>query len=183
MKEKVQALMLDNESIKRHMYRGDVIIRGIDANFIKSTDELYESVFKIAKSLNMELNHYDINLCTFIQNKTSILVKFNSVYKRDNFMHNYFAARHNMQLKNIFETTKEEQIYINEHLPPLAAKIHFWCRKLIKADKIKKFRIIRKNMPEAKVTFLTGEEKNLNFEMINAMWKAVQNSGGSANEK
>ncbi|KAI8125450.1 hypothetical protein FF38_08041 [Lucilia cuprina] len=181
VKEKVQALMLDNESIRRHIYRGDVIIRGVDANLIKSTDELYECIFKIAKTLDLELNHNDINFCTFIQNKTSILVKLNSVYKRDKLMHNYFIS-HNLQLSNIFETAKDERIYINDHLSPLASKINFWCRKLIKADKIKKFRIIRKNMPQAKVTFLTGEEKTLNFEMINAMWKTILNSEVSAKE-
>lgn len=179
-KEKLQELKLDNESIRRQLYRSDIIIKGLDSKLISSTEDLYSTIFKIGSLLEIELGHNDINLCTYIHNKNSVLVKLNSVYKRDQLMKNYFAVQ-SLTLNQLCKTKAESRVYLNDHLAPIAFKLNYMCRKLLKAHKIKKFRILKKNMPEAKVTLNTGGEKIINFEAICAMMKTIEDICSAAN--
>ncbi|KAI8116445.1 hypothetical protein CVS40_11489 [Lucilia cuprina] len=147
---KINHLEQQNNSLRRQINRNDVIIYGLSENL--SADELYDAVFKIAKFFNLEIDHYDINICTYIRKKKSILVKFNSVYKGDVFMQRYFKAE-KLKLCDIIGTDIQSRIYINDNLTPNASKLKYLCRKLLKDGKIVKYKFFNKDVPEAQLFF------------------------------
>lgn len=65
-------------------------------------------------------------------------------------MKNY-RAKYNLKLNEIIETDIEKRVYINNHLIAIDAKIHFVCRKKIKAGEIKSYRILSFNPLKVKL--------------------------------
>lgn len=165
---KMQYLERENNILRRQMNRSDIIIFGLSENL--TVDEMYAEVFDVAKYLNVDIVHADVNLCVYIRQKKSVLVKFNSLYKRDLLMKHYFAAGE-IKRCQVFKTDIQSRIYFNDNLTPMAMKLVFFCRKLRKEGKIMKFRFYNKDIPEAKIYLPGGSSKLLNFEKMYLMYK------------
>lgn len=163
VKVKFQQLETDINSVRRQSNRSDVVISGLPSDM--SSDAIYETVFKIGNVLDVEIQHNDLNICTYIRNKKAVLVKFNSTYKRDLLFKKYMIDK-NLKLNQISDTNIASRIFINDNLTPLASKMSFMCRKLLKHNKIKKFNLINKNIPEVKIVSIDGTTQHLSYEKL-----------------
>lgn len=166
---KIHNLEIANNILRRQLNRCDILINGLPKDL--NSEEIYSIVFKIGEILDIDVQHFDINMCTYIRGKKEILVKFNCAYKRDLIVMKYFKTR-TLKLKDLNIRGKENQlsstahlansearIYINEHLTPQAAKLKYMCRKMLKDRKIKKFKFFNRDIPQAKITLNDGAER------------------------
>lgn len=163
---KFTKLEIENNALRRQLIRGDVLISGLPSTL--SLDDLYSIVPKIGKVFEVDILAWEINMCSWIRNKKLVLVKFNSMQKRDNLMKRYFQTR-NLQLGQIMDTDIQKRIYLNENMTPMAAKLNYLCRRLVQLKKIDKFRVHNSNIPEAKVVLPDGTTKNLNYLQANKL--------------
>lgn len=161
---KIDKLVVENNHIRKQLNRCDILVSGLPKTL--TNDGLYEVVDKIGNVLDVKLEPYDIHLCTWIRNKKVLLVKFNSVRKRDKIFSNYIKTK-NLQLNHVINTDIEARVYINEHLTPIAANMQYFCRKLLKEKKITKYFIKNSSVPEVKLVLANGSEKNVRFDQIN----------------
>ncbi|KAI8120448.1 hypothetical protein CVS40_8311 [Lucilia cuprina] len=160
---KFQHLQMENNSLRKQLNRNHILIYGLGQNL--SVNELYNAVFSIGKLLNVEIGHNgNVNLCAYIHQKKSI-------FKRDLLMKQYFAYGE-IKRSQLCETDIHSRIYLNDNLTPLASKLNYFCRKLLKEGKINKFRFFNKDLPEAKIYFPNGDSKLLSFEKLNLMFKS-----------
>lgn len=172
---KIQHLEHENNSLRRQINRSDIVVHGLSAEM--TVDEMHNTLFEMGKVLDVEINHNDVNLCTYIRRKKSMLVKFNSIYKRDMLMKKYFAYNE-LKLCQIYKKTKaESRVYLNDNLTPCASKLNYLCRKLLKDKKITKFRFYNRDTPEAKIFLPGGAVKLLNFEKMTAFIKSNTEGG------
>ena len=151
---KCAQLVVENNSLRRQMNRTDIIISGIPS----STFDVYPVINKMFKVYNINLDPHDVNACFWINSKKAVLVKLNSLRKRDEFMKSYHLA-HNLTLSQILETDIQSRVFVNDHLTPLASKLQFIGRKLLKSGKIKSFKLINTDAPKLKATLQDGMEK------------------------
>lgn len=148
------------------LIRGDVLINALPSTL--SLDNLYDTVPKIGKVFQLDIQPHDIGVCSWIRNQKMVLVKFNSIRKRDKLMKRYYNTR-NLELGQIVETDIQKRIYLNDNMTPMVAKLNYLCRKLLKSRKITKFRVYNTNIPEAKVTLYDGTVQTLNSVEINEL--------------
>ncbi|KNC31776.1 hypothetical protein FF38_02906 [Lucilia cuprina] len=85
---KMEALMAKNNVLERRFNRSDILISGLP----NKMDQIHNYVIKIAQLVGVHITDVDINHCCFIKNQKCILVKFNSVYIRDNIMKKYYKS-------------------------------------------------------------------------------------------
>lgn len=188
---KIHNLEIENNSLKRQLYRSDILVNGLPSDLKR--EKLYDVAFKIGQILNVDIQHNDINICSYIKQKKEVLIKFNSVFKRDMVVKNYFESR-SLKLSQLItndsqnsaeangETVtersqpiaaSENRVYINDHLPPIAAKLNFICRKMRKENKIKKFKLFNRDVPEVKITTLDDKEKSFSPNQLYEFLKSV----------
>ncbi|KNC33466.1 hypothetical protein FF38_02086 [Lucilia cuprina] len=197
---KIHSLEIENNSLRRQLNRGDIVVNGLSKALTR--DKLYAQIFKIGEVLGVNLQHNDINVCTYIQGKAQVLVKFNSIYKRDQLIQKYFEKK-SLYLNELYindeqplnsEGSENEQnstgdqmntndlseirVYLNEHLTPIAAKLNYMCRRMLKTKKIKKFKLYNRDVPEVKITLNDGGEKTFNIEKLHVLFKAVSSQNG-----
>ncbi|KAI8115013.1 hypothetical protein CVS40_12694 [Lucilia cuprina] len=92
-----------------------IVINGLP----KNQPNVINVVQNIFKHLNVHLIESDINVCFFINNGNSVLVKLNSMFKRDAIMNNYFKTR-TLKLSDVIDTDIQKRIFLNDHLTPRA---------------------------------------------------------------
>lgn len=174
LETKIKKLEIENNIIRKQLNRGDILISGLPSTM--SLDEMYEIVPKICKVYDIDVLPSDVSYCSWIRNKTVMMVKFNSIRKKDELLKRYFKSR-NLELQQLIETDVQKRIYLNDNLTPMAANLRFMCRKLLQTAKISKFRILNTSIPEAKVTMQDGSLKSLNTEEICDLLNGVQLTG------
>lgn len=151
-------LEIQNDILQRRLNRADIVINGLP----DGVSDLREPIVKIASLCNIELSPLDIQHCCYFANGKSVLVKFNSVYARDCIMANYHR-RGPLLLREIFAVNVSSRIYLNDHLNRAASKLMFICRRLRKAQKVKKFKLINADRPRAVIELINGSSKVLNL--------------------
>lgn len=166
---KIKKLEQENNSLRRQINRNDIIVYGLSGTM--TAEKMHKIVFNIGKVLDVEINNNDLNVCTYIHNKKSVLVKLNSVYKRDIVMKKYFAAKELKLCEIDEESDIESRVYLNDNLTGVAAKLNFICRQLRKNGKITKFKFYNKDVPEAQLYFPGGDTKIVNLEKIYSFLK------------
>lgn len=148
-----------NEVMQRRFNRADIIINGLPRTQI----QLREVIFKICKVLNVSIVDHDLCVCTFINNRKSVLVKFNSVIKRDLVLRSYFKKR-SLRLSEIMDNDIQSSVFLNDHLTEKGSKLFNLCRKLRKEDTIAKFRMLYSDIPRVKIHFKNNTEKIFELE-------------------
>ncbi|KAI8126376.1 hypothetical protein FF38_06060 [Lucilia cuprina] len=156
---KIKELEDKNEILQRRFNRPDIIINGLPRKDIK----LCDIVLKIFNFLDVNVSFHDLNVCTYINNRKSVLVKFNSLLKRDAVMHSYFKKGKLMET-DILKNNGEKRIYLNDHLTEKGGKLNRLCRDLRKDDTIAKFRILNSDLPRVKIHFKDATEKIFEYE-------------------
>lgn len=158
-----------NEVLQKRFNRPDIIINGLPRKDIKLT----EVVLKIFEFLGVNITIHDLNICCYINNRKCVLIKFNSLVKRDAVMRNYFKKgkirlddilNNNSSNNNNSKNYKERLIYLNDHLTEKGGKLSRLCRDLRKDDVIAKFRILNSDLPRVKIHFKDTSEKIFEYE-------------------
>lgn len=112
----------------------------------------------------MQLFPGDMQHCCYISGGKSVLVKFNSVQTRDNFMFNY-VKKGRIFLKDIMtDCLVNSRVYINDHLTQPASRLVYTCRNLLRKKVIKKFKLINGDEPEVNVVFPDVGETTLDYD-------------------
>lgn len=137
--KKVQELEFENMNLRKQLNRPDIIVSGLPSYL--NTDDLYSTALSIGKACNVILTENDVNFCAWIRKKSAVLIKFNNVLKRDSLMKNY-RSKYNLKLNEIMQTDIQNRIYLNNHLIPIEAKLHYMCRNKIKSGEIKSYRLL-----------------------------------------
>lgn len=96
---KFKQLEIENNSLRRLLNRADIIISGIPSN-IKSSC-LIKVVMNICKHYKVAMALSEINTCCWIHKKKDVLVKFNSISKRDLIMDKYHK-KYDLKLNQIY---------------------------------------------------------------------------------
>lgn len=161
--EKMEKLMVENNFLRKQLNRGDILISGFPSTL--SMNELYNAIHKVGAVFDVDLQPNDINHCTYVRNKKVVLVKFNSIRKRDELTAKYFKNK-NLQLNQVLDTDIQSRLFINDHLTPIAANLQYICRKLQKDKKITKYYVKNTQMPEVKIVCADGSEKNVRYDEI-----------------
>lgn len=82
--KKIENLQSENDFLHRQLNRADIVVSGIPSHL--SNTDLYSTAIKIGKACDVNVIESDINFCTWIRRKSAVLIKFNSVLKRDSIM-------------------------------------------------------------------------------------------------
>lgn len=187
---KIERLQVENNSIRRVLNRGDLVISGLFNDL--ASDKIYQILMNIAKFYDEELCYNEINNFIWIKNRSSLLVKFNNILKRDALLRKYRKGP-KLLLSNIYETDTirtsngtnlggepnannsnlpriESRVYINDHATPVESKIQYLCRKLLKDGHVKSYRISYADDPQIKITKKDGLEKNMNLAELSVFF-------------
>lgn len=152
--KRIKNLEDQNEILHKRLNRADIIING----FSQNQADIYAIALKIFEELKVDVCDSDISLCCFINNGFSVLVKFNSISKRDLIMSNYFKTR-SLKVSTFVATGPGKQVdihkrvFLNDHLSAKAGRLCYLCRKLRRNKKISKFRLLNSDVPKVKITF------------------------------
>lgn len=79
--------------------------------------------------MGVTVNFHDLNVCSYITNRKFVLVKFNTLLKRNAVMNNYFKKGKIIEA-DILNNNSEKRIYLNDHLTEKGGKLHRLCRDL-----------------------------------------------------
>lgn len=157
--KRVKQLEDKNEILQKRFNRPDIIINGLPRKDIK----LKETVFKLCKFLGVNVSEQDLNICCYINNRKCVLLKFNSLLKRDAVMQNYFK-KGKLTEDDFLNNEARHRIYLNDHLTEKGGKLCRLCRDLRKDDFIAKFRILNSDLPRVKIHFKDSSEKIFEYE-------------------
>lgn len=135
---KLTHLERENNNLQKQLNRADIIVTGLSNNL--KTDELYAAAIAIGKVCNVPLSEFDVNFCTYIKHKTAVLIKLNSVLKRDIIMKNY-RETYNLKLNQVIATDIESRVFLNDHYIPIVAKLQYLCRKKKRSGEIIRFKV------------------------------------------
>lgn len=161
---KIEKLENENNFLRKQFNRSDIIVSGLPGHL--HTPDLYPMAISIAKACDVNIGELDINFCVRIRNKSAVLIKFNNILKRDLVMQNY-RTKYNLNLKDVLDTDIDKRLYLNNHLTPIEAKLHYICRSKLKSNEIKSYRIIASNPVSVKLVYPDNKEAVLNLtEMI-----------------
>ncbi|XP_046812617.1 uncharacterized protein LOC124421441 [Lucilia cuprina] len=82
---KVSQLEIDNNVLHKRLNRCDIIATGMS-----HSNNIMETIKSLGEFLDVTISDNDIQQCCFINKKGKILIKFNSVKKKDLLMEKYF---------------------------------------------------------------------------------------------
>lgn len=181
---KIERLHVENNSLRRILNRGDLVISGIPSDL--SSEETLQVLMNIAKYYNVEMLHNEIHFYTWIKKRSTLLVKYNNILKRDMILKKY-RNDYKLVLSKIYQTSKnqtdgintskindpniESRVYINDHATPVESKLQYLCRTLLKNGNINKYRIIYADDPKAIITKKDGIEETMNLDAISIFLK------------
>lgn len=156
---KIKKLEDQYEVLQKRFNKLDIIVNGLPRDKI----DIKKTVFTIFKSINVITTENDINTCCYINNRNSVLVKFNFLSKKDEVMRNYFKIQ-NLFEDDIFKNGSKKRIFLNDHLTEKGAKLCRLCRSLRKNNIISKYRILNSDLPRVKIHFNDTTEKIFEYE-------------------
>lgn len=165
---RITLLEAENNMLHKKFNSTCIVINGLPDCLLNIT----ETVIKLANFYNLEITYHDINQAMYINNKKSLLVKFNCLSIRNDIVNAYFKNLKARPLKaadivpgsDFPASLLNHRIFINEHYSPAAAKLNSICVKLRKKGIISKYRIINANKPLASLTLPNNVKKELNID-------------------
>lgn len=151
---KIKSLEQKNEVLQSRFNKQDIIINGLPREKIN----IRKAVLSICQILNGNVTESDLNVCCYINNRRSVLVKFNSLLKRNIIMQNYFKKK-NLTESEVFNNNGKNRIYLNDHLTENGGKLSKLCRIMRRRNIIEKFRILNSDLPRVKIHLKDNSEK------------------------
>lgn len=179
---KISQLEVENNALHRKLTRSDLVISGLPVGLSNLTAPIIE----LGSFYKVPVSRYDINHVCYINKKKSVLVKFNSVFVRDEIMKMYFKAIKTQPLlisdlvklaendgvnsiqveasnehgsQNGIDAVRiSKRVFLNDHHSPAAGKLNAVCRQLLKTKVIAKFRVLDADKPKVKLTMSDGKE-------------------------
>lgn len=154
--DRMSNLETENNLLYMKFNRPDLIINGLP-DCLKN---VRNTIIDLASFYEISISPQDINLAFYTNNKKSVLVKFNSVFLRDEIMREYFKSIKTQPLKASDFITEpkipvkllDRRIFLNEHYSPAAGKLNAICLKLRHSKLVNKFKIINAVKPIAVLT-------------------------------
>lgn len=183
-KSMISRLEIDNNALHRKLNRADLVVSGLP----EGIECLVSPIIELGSVYQVPVARNDINHVCYINKRTSVLVKFNNVFVRDEIVKKYFNSMKTRPLivsdlvKLDFQNGNAQEnmiinkrVYLNDHYPPATGKLNAVCRRLLKEKTILKFRIINSDKPKAKLMMLDGKEYDYDSEGCSSLLKG---SGG-----
>lgn len=158
-RKKIKTLEDKNEILQSRFNKADIIISGLPRKELN----LKKTVINIFKILNGNVSDSDLNVCCFINNRHSVLIKLNSVLKRNMIMRNYFK-KGSLKQSEVFNNNSGGLIYLNDHLTEKGGKLCKLCRTLRKDKVIEKFRMLNSDLPRVKIHLKDNSERIFEYE-------------------
>lgn len=125
-------------------YRRDILVTGIPASEAKTVDELLSLIYKIGTLYGVNVVPEQIFHITRLRDH-KILVKFNSVFRKDKIMKNYLSEK-NLKLSQLLSTNNvNSRVFLNNNQPLNTLRMMLYCRKLLKSKAIKTFKMNNKD--------------------------------------
>lgn len=176
---KILQLENDNNALHRKFNRSNLIISGLPVGL----PNLIEPVMELGSFYKVPISQHDLNHVCYINNKKSVLVRFNRVLVRDEIMKMYFktiktqslvvtdlikldTGVSNVQTSSSSDATGaqndtlqiKKRVFLNDHYSPAAGKLNAMCKKLHKDKVVLKFRVMDADKPKARLTLSDGKE-------------------------
>lgn len=157
MAHKIPALETADNALHRKFNRCDFLIGGLPEGIA----DLEAAVISLGAVFNVTITGQDINTACYINNRKKILVKLNSLIKRDNIMKEYFKTR-SLKVCDVITdgpgSDLSNRVYLNDHYTPAAGGLNAVCRNLRRLNVVTKFRVLDGDTAKAKLTFPDGRE-------------------------
>ncbi|XP_046801561.1 uncharacterized protein LOC124418678 isoform X1 [Lucilia cuprina] len=150
---KITALEEENNCLHRRLNRTNIIVTGLPAGI----DDLMPVIMKLGTIFDVPICTYDLQYICYMNNRKSILVKFNSIFVRDKIMSQYFKTR-SLKVRDFVDGDVDLRVYLNDHYSPAASRLNMICKKLLRKDLIKKFRIMNSDRLRVKLTLPDDSE-------------------------
>lgn len=154
--QKMCSLETENNALYMKFNRPDMIINGLP----DCLGDVRNTIINLASFYEISISPQDVNLAFYTNNKKSVLVKFNSVFLRDQIMKEYFKSIKSQPLKasdfitdpKIPSKLLDRRIFLNDHYSPATGKLNALCLKLRQNKIVNKFKIINAAKPMAVLT-------------------------------
>lgn len=153
---RVLSLEADNNVIHRRLNRANVVVAGLP----EGIDDLVAVIIALGDFYKVSITRQDVHHVCYLHNKKQILVKFNSVFVRDEIMKEYFKTR-NLKVGDLVRGDGNDlvnRVYLNDHFTPAASRLNAVCRKLLRLQVVKRFKVINADKLRAKLTLPNGNE-------------------------
>lgn len=153
---KVTDLEAENNVIHRRLNRANVVVAGLP----EGIPDLVAVVIALGDFYNVSITRQDIHHVCYLRNRKQVLIKFNSVIIRDDVMKEYFKTR-SLKVGDLIEGDGSDlvnRVYLNDHFSPAASQLNALCRKLLRLQLVRKFKIINSDKLRAKLTLPNGNE-------------------------
>ena len=159
-------------SVHRRLNRCNVRIVGLPAGI----NNLQEIAIKLCQCFGITVQASDIAFAQYTYNSRSVIVKFGDVHIRDKLMKSFFE-KCNLKLNDVLLNGVQSRVFINDHLTPDAAKLQNFCKKLLKAKKIKKFRILNSDTCKCKVNIDNVDKEFTDIDLYKEFSDADESGG------
>lgn len=156
---KLKKLEEENNTLHHRLNRTDVVVSGLP----KDISNLEETIKNLCRFYGISVDDRDIQHVCYMNRKQSVLVKFCNVFIRDKLMAEYHKTR-SLKLGDVDRSGISTRVFLNDHFGPMASKINFICRQLLKKNKIKKFKIYNADKPKVSITYPNGSDILMGFE-------------------
>lgn len=130
--DKIESLESTVEILKQDQLKNNVCISGIPSSIIENGN-VTNLVIQIANTLEVEFNNTHLSAYA-IANKFVIASFFNIKHKQ--LMFAKMRAKRSLMVEEVFTTTSNSQIYLNDHLTPHFNKLFIMARNAKKDGKL-----------------------------------------------
>lgn len=151
-KSNISKLEIENNALHRRLNRSEVVVRGLPSGL----NNLSSAVVSLCKHYNIDIIEQQLNHVCYINNMRQIIIKFNNVDVRDLLMKEYFKTR-SLRVCDVLGGEIQARVYLNDHFPPIAARLNALCYKLSRQKLISKFKVLNKDNPRAIITTNDGK--------------------------
>ncbi|XP_046801562.1 uncharacterized protein LOC124419681 [Lucilia cuprina] len=127
---KITALEEENNCLHRRLNRTNIIVTGLPAGI----DDLMPVIMKLGTIFDVPICTYDLQYICYMNNRKSILVR------------------------DFVDGDVDLRVYLNDHYSPAASRLNMICKKLLRKDLIKKFRIMNSDRLRVKLTLPDDSE-------------------------
>lgn len=166
IEEKHDTLSKRTSNFNKWDYKHDLLISGIPSSF--RSESLTELVIKIAAINKLNITIRDLIYCMRLKNG-NVLVKFVSILVKDAIMTCYFKTK-NLILSQITDLNIGSRIYLNNNYPKSSQRAMVYCRKLKKADLVKRYSI---NHIDGSISIVNMDDSQIRFITIDELVEAV----------
>lgn len=131
--EKIQNLQTSVEILKQNQLQNNIVISGVPSE-ICSTTTTNDIVIKIAAKLSVQIVTSHLSSYTIANNKF-IIAKFFNYHHKQTIINN-IRTKKSLMVEEVFDSTSNSQIYVNDHLTQHFNKLYLLARTAKKDGKI-----------------------------------------------